>query len=195
MRPHVNDLVVALAGGDNTLAVLLLNFFDLALSVANLFVAFLRDDHVVDTDGHTGLGRFAETDFFEFVQHDHGLVMASKLVTFPNQITEVGFLHRLVVEAEFRRPDLAEHNATNGRINDFLLGIAESGFLAEVRIRQANAIVRFHTIIAVSVNDFFLRAEQRQFARVRRQRLARFSGDVIATERDVLRRRDDRLAG
>ncbi len=142
MRPDVHDLVVTFAGGDDTLAILFLNFLDLLVRVFDLLVAFLRHDHVVNADGHAGLGRLAETDFLELVEHRHGLVVAGVLVTLPDQIAEVGFLHRLVVEAEFRRPDFAEQHAANGRFNDLLLRVAENGLLAEIRIRQTDAVVR-----------------------------------------------------
>jgi hypothetical protein len=55
--------------------------------------------------------------------------VTGELVALPDQITEVGLLHRLVVETEFRRPDLAEQHAADRRINDFLVGIAETVFL------------------------------------------------------------------
>src|ERR1017187_8500865 len=194
MRPHVHDLVVTFAGGDDTLAILFFNFANLLVRVFDLLVAFLRHDHVVNADGHAGLGRLAETNFFELIQHDNGFVVAGKLVAFPNQITEVRLLHRFVVEAEFGGPDFAEQHAADGGLNDLFVGVAKSGLFAEIRIRQPDAVVRFHAVIAVGVNDFFLRAEQRQVARIRRRSLARFSGDVITAERNILRRRDDRLA-
>jgi len=75
------------------------------------------------------------------------------------------------VEAEFRRPDLAEQHATDRRINDFLFGIAESGFLPS-QDSPSECGRAFHAVVAVGVNDFFLRAEQRQFVRVGRCRLA-----------------------
>ena len=50
MRPHVNNLVVAFARSDDTFAILFLDFLDLSVSVANFFVAFFRNDHVVNAD-------------------------------------------------------------------------------------------------------------------------------------------------
>ena len=67
MGPDINDFVVTLAGGDDTFAVLLLDFADLAVCIFDLLIAFLRHNHVIDTDGHAGLGRLTETNFLQQV--------------------------------------------------------------------------------------------------------------------------------
>src|ERR1035438_6828451 len=84
MRPDVDDFVVALAGGDDTLAILLLNFFDLLLSGVNLLTLFLGNDHVVDADGDASACGLAETQFLQLVEHGHRLVVAANLVTLPD---------------------------------------------------------------------------------------------------------------
>ena len=53
--PDIDDLVVAFAGGDDTLAVLLLDFGDLLLRSLDFLILLLRNDHVVDADGDAGL--------------------------------------------------------------------------------------------------------------------------------------------
>ena len=195
VRPDVHDLVVTLAGGDDTLAVLLLDFADLLLRVLDLLIALLGHDHVVNADGHAGLRRLAETNFLELVQHDHGFFLAGKFVAFADQVADVGFLHRLVGEPHLNGPDFAEHHAAQGGHDDFLVRVAQHGFPAEIRIRQADAVVRFQRAVKISKDRLFLRAEQRQRVRVRRHRGTRFRRDVITAERNVLGRRDDRLAG
>ena len=56
MRPDVDDLVVAFAGGDDALAILLLDFVDLLLRVVDFLVFSFGNDHVVNADGDAGAG-------------------------------------------------------------------------------------------------------------------------------------------
>ena len=77
----------------------------------------------------------------------------------------------------------------------FLFGVAEHGLLAEIGIGQADPVVRLHR--AVAVGEHALRLSSRTAAACSRSagmRRARLGGEIIAAERDVLRRRDDRLA-
>ncbi len=99
VRPDVDDLVVAFARGDDTLAILLLDFLDLLLRGVDLLVLLLRDDHVVDADGDAGLGRLAEAEFLELVEHDHGLLVAADLVAVPDQVAQLALAGDLVEEA------------------------------------------------------------------------------------------------
>ena len=39
----------------------------------------LRNDHVINADGDTGLGRFAEAEFLELVERDDGLFVTAIL--------------------------------------------------------------------------------------------------------------------
>ena len=122
---------------------------DLLVRGFDFLVAFLRHDHVVNADGHAGFRRLAETKLLELVEHDDGFFVAGKFVTFPNHVAEFGLLDRLVRKTKFRRPDFAENDAANGRLDDFFVGIAENGRLAEIRIRQTDAVVRFQRAIVV----------------------------------------------
>ncbi len=103
MGPDVDDLVVALAGGDDALAILLFDLGDLLLGVADFLVLFLGDDHVVDADGDAGAGGGAEAELLELVEHDDGLLVAADLVAGPDQVAQLGLAGDLVDEAQFRR--------------------------------------------------------------------------------------------
>src|SRR5207249_2836391 len=52
VRPDVDDLVVALAVGDDAAAVLFLDFADVVMRLANHHGFLPRHDHVVDADGN-----------------------------------------------------------------------------------------------------------------------------------------------
>ena len=87
MRPDIDDLVVAFAGSDDTLAILLFHFADLLLRRLDLLILFLRDDHVVDPDRNAGPRRFAEADFLQPIQRGNSFFVPANLVATPDQIT------------------------------------------------------------------------------------------------------------
>src|SRR6185437_6790808 len=118
--PNIDDLVVAFAGGDDTFAMLLLDFLDLRLGVLDFLIFFVRNDHVVDADGDTGLRRVDEAEFFQFVEHDDRLVVATNLVATPDEVAEFALLDDFVRETHFGRPDFAEENAANGGHDHFV---------------------------------------------------------------------------
>ena len=193
MCPDVHDLVVTLARGDDTLAILLLDFADLLLRRGDFLALFLRDDHVIDADGNARAGGLAEAEFLEPVQHDHGLLVAADLVTFPDQVAQFGLADHLVRETHFSGPDFAEDDAADGGVDDSLFGVAVLGLDAEVGIRHADALMGFHRAVGVGENNLVLVAKQ--FHRAGGGGVgARFGGDVVTAQRDVLRGRDDRLA-
>src|SRR5258706_4101764 len=132
MRPDINDFVVAFARRDDAFAILLLNFFDFLLRGIDSLTLFLRDDHVINTDGNTGLGRLAEPEFLELVQHDDRLVVAADFVTLPNQVAQFTLLDRFAEETHFVAPDFAEQNATYGGVDHLAVVIAEIGFAVEI---------------------------------------------------------------
>ena len=80
MRPNIDDLIVSLAGSDNALAVLLLDFVDLLLRGLDLLVFLVRDDHVVNADGDTRTGGLAEAKFLELVEHHDGARLPDVIV-------------------------------------------------------------------------------------------------------------------
>ena len=164
-----------------------------AVSISWLFL--LRNDHVIDADGNTGLGRFAEAELLEPVERDDRLFVTADLVAVPDQVTELLLAHGLVGEAHFLGPDFAEDHATHRGLDDLRFGVAVDRLLAEIRIRQANPLVRLDRSVRHREHDFARIAEEQQ-ARFRLAPAARrgFGGQVIAAERDVLRRRHDRLA-
>ena len=74
--PDVDDLVVALAGGDGAVETLALDLEHRLAAPFDDLVLLRRDDHVVDADGDAGLGRVEEAELLEVVEHLHGQVVA-----------------------------------------------------------------------------------------------------------------------
>src|SRR6266446_6669310 len=141
MSPDIDDLVVTFTGSDDAFAVLLLNFLDLLLGGIDFLIFFFGNNHVIDADGDPGLGGLAEAKLFELIEHGDGFIVPANLVALPNEITQFALFNRLVGEAHFFRPDLAENDAAYGGFNDLLVLITEFSFFAEIGIGQANALV------------------------------------------------------
>src|SRR5581483_7039922 len=75
VRPDVDHLVVALAVGDETLAVLLLDLVDLFLRLRDQLFLLRRDVHVVDADRGTPARGVEEPDVLDLIQQDDGLLV------------------------------------------------------------------------------------------------------------------------
>ena len=67
LSPDVDDFLIALTVGDDTVAILLGDFFDFLVGLGDDFWLFLGDDHVDDSDRSSRAGCFAETEIFQFV--------------------------------------------------------------------------------------------------------------------------------
>ena len=121
---------------------------------------FLRDDHVIDADGNTGLGRFAEAELLELVERDDGLFVAADLVAVPDQVAELASCPTTLfgkpissgqISLKITRPTVVSMT--------FSSASPYSVLLAEVRVREANAFVRLDRAVRISENHFALRAE------------------------------------
>src|SRR6266540_3742151 len=194
MRPDVDDLVVTLAAGDDAAAVLLLHFGDLFLGVLDLLVLLLGDDHVVDADGDAGAGGFAEAGFLELVEGPDGLLVATHLVTAPDEIAELSLADDLVRKAQFLGPDLREDDAPDGGFNDRFVRIAVSGLFAKVGVGHEDPVVGAQLAVGMGEEDFVLGAEEHRRAGLLVADGARLGGEIVTAQRDVLSGRHDRLA-
>src|SRR5439155_23826483 len=130
----VDDLVVTLAVRDDALAVLLFDRLDRLVSVLQLGLFLLRNDHVGNPDRNSRLGRFREPEFLQLVERLDRAVLSGDLIAMPYNVGELLFARGLVEESELLRPDCVEDDAACGRF-DYALGrISVDGFLADLRI-------------------------------------------------------------
>ena len=192
--PDVDDLVVTLAIRDDALAILLLDGLDRLVSVLQLGLFFLRNDHVGNSDGNSRLGRFRESEFLQAIERFDRAVLSGDLIATPDDVAELLLARGLVEESELHRPDGVEDDTARGRFDHAIGRVSVNGFQADVRVLVANPVVGFH---------FAVRHGELDFRRVRKQRQPRFRRgtrgaprilrQVITTERDVLRRRRDRF--
>ena len=120
-----------------------------------------------------------------------------ELVGLEDDVGELLLAGHLVEEAHALRPDLVEAHAAGGRLDDLLFGVAEERLLAEVRVLEPDAVVRLDGAFVDGEIDFRRVGEQRQALvaiGLRAADDARVLRDVVAAQRDVLRRGGDRLA-
>ena len=138
MRPDVDDLVVALARGNDTLTVLLLHIINFLLGGLNLLPLLGRYDHVIDTDRSARFRGFLEAQLLELVQCHYGPLLAGKFVGVPDQFAELALGHREVRETNFLGPNFTEHHAAGGGGDYCGFLVAVHGIFATIRIGQVN---------------------------------------------------------
>ena len=151
LGPDVDDLLVALAVGDDAVAILLGDFFDFFVSLGDDCRFLLGDDHVNDTDRSSRTGRFAETEGFEFVEDFNGLRLAGNLIATPDDVADLLFADVVVDEAHARRPDFIETNAARSGLDDLTLAqrLLERSELLAVLVGEILALVTEDRVLAV----------------------------------------------
>ena len=100
LRPDVDDLVVALAVGDETLGVLLLDLLHVLLRRLEQLDLARRDLEIVDADRDAGLGRVGVPERPQLVGQEDGLLLAAGAVAAVDEITELLLAHDAVDDLE-----------------------------------------------------------------------------------------------
>src|ERR1043166_1128526 len=184
MGPDVDDLVVTLAVSDEAFTILLLDLADLFVSVLKFGLFFLRNNHVRDSDRDAGPGRFGKYELFQIVERCHGRGWSGDLITTPNDVTELLLPLGSIEETEFLRPNLIEDNTPRRGLDRFGIAFSKNGLIAEVRIFETDAIVRFDRAFGHREFDFHRLGKERQMAVF--LNAARVLRHIIKAQRDVL---------
>ena len=143
MRPDVDNFVVTLAIRDDALAILLLDGPDLFVGILELDLFFFRNDHVRNSNRNTGLGRFAEPEFLEFIKRLNRSLLAGHVVTTPDDIAQLFLARGPIEKADVLRPNLIEDDAAGSGLNHARGLVAINGIPAEIGILESNPVVRF----------------------------------------------------
>ena len=143
VRPDVDDLVVTLAVRDDALAILLLDRFDLFVSVFEFGLLLFRNDHVRNSDRNTGLGRFAEAELLEFIKRLDRPFLARHLVTTPDNVAQLLLARSPIEKADVLWPNLIEEDAAGGGFDYPQAFVAINGIAAEIGVLESNAVMRF----------------------------------------------------
>src|SRR5437773_5194818 len=143
MRPDIDDLIVTLAVGDDTAAVLLVHLFDLLVRVLQLRLFPFWNDHVLDANGDTGASSFLKPEFFQLVQRGDRNRRTSNLIAAPDNIAELFLARRFIEETKFLRPNLIENDTTGSCLDHAGIRIPKAGLASAVRVLEQNPVMRF----------------------------------------------------
>ena len=203
--PDVDDLVVALAVGDDALLELLLHLVGGLAGLGDLGVLLGRADHVLEAHGRAGDRREAVAERLQAVDREHGLVMPRHLVAVEDEVADRGLGALVVPEAHLLRPHVVEDHAASGRLDRALVGDAVgTSDSAEVRIAETDAGVIRYRALGNAELDFGDVVEERQMLLAGWDLAGELAGELVLLgrngeevepEADVLGRRHDRLAG
>ena len=192
--PNVLHLVLALAVRDDASAVLLLDLGNFAISLVEEFGFLLRNHHVVDSDGNARAGGRAEAEFLELVEGFDGCLLATGFVAAPDNVGELLLAADLVEETEFLWPNLVEDHATRRGFKHGGFGIAVDRLKSFIGILEKDRRGGADRAFGEGEFDLLGVAEKRTALFLVGVLGAGFLGEVVATERNILRRRSDRLA-
>ncbi|RMO83569.1 hypothetical protein ALQ34_05340 [Pseudomonas syringae pv. maculicola] len=192
LGPKVDHLVVLLALGyqaGSVLAFDLFNFFGGCVDDASFLI---RDNEVVNADGDTRNGRIGKTGVHQLVSEDNGLFQTNHAVALVDQFGDRLFLHRLVddVVGQAGRNHLEQQRTADS-------GVDDTGVLDAATITVVDRFV--DTNLDLGVQSRFAGAEYPvDFLQVRKHTtfalgVDRFTGHVVQTQYNVLRRNDDWL--
>src|SRR2546422_7518462 len=183
VRPDVDDLVVALAVGDDAVLVLLLDLLHLLARRGDLPLLRRRDVHVVDADRQPRERRVAEPEVLQLVQEVDGGLVAERVVAPADERGDLLLLQLLVHEPQRLGHDLVQQAATDRRLDDLALP------------PQADAGLEVDVLVVVGDPHFLGVGEETPLAPDRTLRRAEaLLGQVVDAEDHVLGRHRQRRA-
>src|SRR5208337_1130121 len=114
---------------------------DLLVSLVELGLFLIRNDHVGDPDRNSGARRPAESEFLEAIKRFNGLLLTRNLICPPDDVAQLFLPSNLVDESESFRPDSIEDHPARGCLDHFDIRVSVDRLLAEVRILEPNFFV------------------------------------------------------
>src|SRR6185369_14041100 len=205
-RPDFDDLVVALAIGDGTVQVLLLNADHRLLGVLHDLGLARRDDHVVDTDRQAGARCVLEAQHLDFVQHLDRSLEAELEVAEVHQLTDALLLEQAVDVRHAGRSGahtIVQDGASDRGVDEltvhrdrigvhYVLIVIRGGEVHNFTgVAQADGSQGFDFATFLREDHFFDVGECAAFT----LGALTFLGQVIHSEHHVLGRNGDRLTG
>ena len=95
-RPRVDHLVVALAGGDQAILILLLELFHLSLGVMDQVALLDRNDQVVLAELDAGLGGLREAEPHHPVGENHAFLLTAVAIDHVDDLGHALFRQLLI---------------------------------------------------------------------------------------------------
>src|SRR5476651_2027305 len=192
LGPKVDHFVVLLALSYQAGGVLALDFFHFIGSSTDDLSFFIRDNEVVNTDGNAGNSRVSKTGVHQLVSEDHGLFQTNHAVALVDQLGDRLFLHWQVDDVVRQT---FWHNLIQQRTADS--GVDDTGVGHAAAVTVVDGFVDPHFDLGVQCGfagtehtvNFLQVSEYTTFA----LGVDRFTGHVVQTQYNVLRRNDDWL--
>src|SRR5467141_3791107 len=176
VRPDVDDLVVALAVGDDAILVLLLDLVHLLARLGDVALLRRRDVHVVDADRQPGQRRVPEAEVLQLVEELDGRLVAEHVHAAADQRGDLLLLQLLVHEAQGLGDHLVEQRAAHRRLEELAVPA------------QADPRLEIDVLVVVGDPHFLGVGEQAALAAHRTLRRAEpLLGQVVDAEDHVLR--------
>ena len=192
LGPQVDNFVVLLALGYQAGGVLALDLFHFVGSSTDDAGFLVRDNEVVNTDGNTRDGRVGKTGVHQLVSEDHGLFQTNHAIALVDQLGDRLFLHWLVDHVVRQT---WWNNLEQQRTSDS--GVDDTGILDAATITIVNGFV--DTNLDLGMQCSLASAEHAvDFLQVGKYTtltlgIDGFTGHVVQTQYNVLRRNDDWL--
>ncbi len=144
LGPDVDDLVVALAVGDEPVHVLLLHLEDVLVGLGHDVLLARRDHHVVDGDGGPGDGGVLEAHVLEAVGQDDGGLVAAAPVAEVDEVGDLLFVHDLVddLEGDLLRYDIVKEDPAHRGLGDVSVH-ADLDPGLEIRLARVEGLAQF----------------------------------------------------
>ena len=202
VRPNVDDLVIALAVRDYTLAVLRIHSGNLLAGVGNYFLLFGGNDHVRQPDGDASQRGEFKTGVFQAVENLHGFIVAGPQIALADEVFQILLGDLLIDEPHALGPDFVEEHPANSRGDDRFSCRAVKRLPLIIGIAEADAAVQFQRALVKGGMHFVNAGENRQMLDFIASRLflelpdfilLRLHGHVIAAQRNILRGCGDRF--
>ena len=136
--PDVDDLVVALTGGDHAGRTLVLDLDHLGARLLEDLRLALRHHHVVDAERDARLGGVEEGDLLDLVEHLDRLVVAQRDEAVADQVLQAALLQQAVDERDLLRQVHVEDHPADGGLDQLAVELLELGvhdvLLVELRV-------------------------------------------------------------
>ena len=197
MGPDINDFVITLAVGNNTLTVLRFNLGQRLAGDLDGFTLGLRHDHVDDADGEPGQGGRFESKILNGIEGFDCFVMTGDFVAVADEFLESLFRHGGIVEAHGIGPNFIKEHAPHCCGDNRLVLVPVFGLGLIVRILETDAGVHLYGAFIEGGVNFLSVTEDRQMHNVigclglpgAQALLLGIHREIVATQGNVLRRR------
>src|SRR5262249_19713001 len=200
-RPDFDNLVVALTVGDGAIKILLLNVYDLLISLFDQRVLVLGNDHVIDADGQSCTRGVGEAHLLDVVEHLHRGLKPEAEVGIVHKLAYTLLLEQTVDERHALRQVIVEDHAAYSGVDVLTLihhrlGVSE--VLIVVRLGEIHDLARVAQTDRGERLDLFRFESEQHFVDVGESATlttcARLGfGQVVNTKDHVLSRHGDRL--